>query len=85
VSEELDIRFSGDDGDVPADVLGIGYPRSAIELAEAAEELSALERAPGEAALDDERPTRRLDQPVRALGLAALVGVLVGVAMTRAA
>ena len=84
MSEELDIRFSGDDGDVPADVLGIGYPRSAIELAEAAEELSALERAPGEAALDDERSRRRLDQPVRALGLAALVGVLVGVAMTRA-
>ncbi len=84
MSEALDIRFSGDDGDVPADVLGIGYPRSAIVLAEAAEELSALERAPGEAALDDERSTRRLDQPVRALGLAALVGVLVGVAMTRA-
>jgi hypothetical protein len=37
VSEALDIRFSGDDGDVPADVLGIGYPRSAIELAEAGE------------------------------------------------
>jgi len=36
-----DIRFSGDDGDVGADVLGIGYPQSAIDEAEAAEELSA--------------------------------------------
>lgn len=75
MSEAPDIRFSGDDGDVPADVLGIGYPSSAIELAEAAEELSALE---------DERSPRRLDQPVAALGLAALVGALVAVAMTRA-
>ena len=43
VSEEPEIRFSGDDGDVSADALGIGYPQSAIDLAEAAEELSALE------------------------------------------
>ena len=75
MSDEPEIRFSGDDGDVSADVLGVGYPRSAIELAEAAEELSAFE---------DERPRRRLHQPVAALGVSLLVGVLVGVAMVRA-
>jgi hypothetical protein len=41
MSEAPDIHFSGDDGDVGADVLGIGYPQSAIDAAEAAEELSA--------------------------------------------
>ena len=57
--------------------MDIGYPQSAIDLAEAAEELSVLEEL-------SERPRRRLDQPIAALGLSVLVGVLVGVAMTRA-
>ena len=37
------IRFGADDGDVSSDALGIGYPQSEIDLAEAAEELSVLE------------------------------------------
>jgi hypothetical protein len=72
------IRFSADDGDAAGNALDIGYPQSEIDLAEAAEELSALEHPPGQ-------PRRRLDQPVAALGLSVVVGLVVGVAMARAA
>ena len=71
MSDELETRFGADDGDASGNALGIGYTQSEIELAEAAEELSALE---------DERPRRRLDQQV---ALSLLVGVLVGVALAR--
>jgi hypothetical protein len=74
MSDETEIRFSADDGDADGDALGIGYPQSAIDLAEAAEELSALE-------LEDERPPRRRGQPLAALGLSALVGALLALAV----
>lgn len=76
MSDETEIRFSADDGDASGNALGIGYPQSAIDLAEAAEELSALESG-------DERAPRRRAQPAAALGLAVLVGVLVGITMAR--
>jgi hypothetical protein len=75
MSDETEIRFSADDGDADGDALGIGYPQSAIELAEAAEELTALEHAPDE---------RRRAQPLAALGLSALVGALLALAAVAA-
>jgi hypothetical protein len=85
MNEELDIRFNGDDGDVAGDALGIGFPLSAIELAEAVEELSVFEPALEDVVLGDERLRPRLRQQAAALGMAAVVGVLVGVAVARAA
>jgi hypothetical protein len=65
-----EIQFSGDDGDIAGDVLGIGYPETAIRLAEAAEELSALEA---------ERPPRWRAQPLAALAVSLLLALLVGI------
>ena len=73
MSDELEIRFNADDGDADGDALGIGYPQSAIDLAEAAEELAALEQ-----------PPRRRGQPLAALGLSALAGALLALAAVAA-
>jgi len=80
--EDPERRFSADDGDAASELLGLGYPESAIELAEAADELAAVEHgAAGDARLDDEPRLAPLD---RRLAGVALLGMLAGVLLTRA-
>ena len=75
-------HFSADDGDAAAELLGLGYPESAIQLAEAADELAAIEDRPaGDVRLDDERWLPSLDRRVAG---GALLGLLAGVVLARA-